>query len=43
MKYWYESIGGMVRAGETEVLGEELVPVPFYQPQIAHGLPWHQT
>jgi hypothetical protein len=43
MKYWCESIGGMVWTGETEVLGEEPVSVPFYPPQITHGLPWDQT
>jgi len=43
MKYWYESIGGMVRTGETEVHGEEPVSVPFYPPKFAHGLPWDQT
>jgi len=43
MKYWYESMGGMVQTGETEVLGEEPVSVAFYPPQITHGLPWDQT
>ena len=43
MKYWYGSIGGMVWTGETEVLGEEPVSVPFYPPKFAHGLPWDQT
>jgi hypothetical protein len=28
--------------GETEVLGEKLVPVPLFPPQILHGLAWHQ-
>ena len=43
MKCWYKSIGGMVKTGETEILEEESVSVPFYPPQIAHGLPWDQT
>ena len=43
MKYWYGNIGGMVQTGETEVLVEEPVSVPFCPPQIAHGMPWGQT
>jgi len=43
MKCWYESIGGMVWTGKTEVLGEEPVSVSFYPPQIAHGLSWDET
>jgi hypothetical protein len=33
------SDGGMIlTAGETEVLGEKLVPVPLFPPKISHGL-----
>jgi len=33
------SNGGMtLTEGENEVLGEKLVPVPLFPPQILHGL-----
>jgi hypothetical protein len=28
--------------GETQILGEEPVTVPFYPPKIPHRLAWHQ-
>jgi hypothetical protein len=30
-------------AGETEVLGENLPPVPLCPPQISHDLTWART
>jgi len=32
----------MIVTGETEVLGENTVPVPRFPPQISHGPTWNQ-
>jgi hypothetical protein len=33
----------MVLTGETEVLGEKLVPVSLFPLKISHGLAWGRT
>jgi hypothetical protein len=37
----YESTGGMILTGETEALGENLVPVPLFPPYSPYGRIWY--
>jgi hypothetical protein len=43
MKYGVWSIGGMTLTGESEVLGQQHIPVSVFSPQMPHWLGWYRT
>jgi hypothetical protein len=41
--WWVCNIGGIIMAGEDEVLGEKPIPVTLRPPQVSDGLPRDRT